>query len=141
MQMFNRKKNLETSSDFHYYLKVRIFKNAWFTRFARKEGIGDDELREVVNQLEAGQADADLGGDVYKQRIARSGEGKSGGYRVIVFFKGEERTFYAYGFAKSDKANISSKELVKLKKQARSLFSMSNVQIEAALKEGVLNEV
>jgi hypothetical protein len=41
---------------------VRIFKNAWFTRFARKEGIAGDELREAVNQIEAGQFDADFGG-------------------------------------------------------------------------------
>ena len=120
---------------------MRIFKNAWFSRFARKENIGDDELREVVGQLEAGRADADLGGDVYKQRLARPGEGKSGGYRIVVFFRSNERTFYAYGFAKSDRANISKKELAKLKKQAYSLFSMSDVQIEAALKEGVLVEI
>ena len=54
-----------------YYLKVRIFKNTWFARFADKEGIKDDELEEAVNQLEAGQADADLGGGVYKVRPAR----------------------------------------------------------------------
>jgi len=41
---------------------VRIFKNTWFTRFADKEDITDGELREIVDQLEAGQADADLGG-------------------------------------------------------------------------------
>ena len=85
---------------------MRVFKNTWFTRFADKEGIADSELKEMVNQLEAGQADADLGGGVYKVRIARSGEGKSGGYRVIVFFRSEERTFFEYGFAKSDRDNI-----------------------------------
>ena len=120
---------------------MRVFKNAWFSRFARKENIGDDELRDIVNQLEAGQADADLGGYVYKQRLARPGEEKSGGYRVIVFFRSEERTFFMYGFAKSDKDNISRKEVVKLKKQAGSLLSMTNVQIESALKEGVLKEI
>jgi len=71
-------KNLEIGSILLYYKKVRTFKNAWFNRFSRKEGISDDELRDVVDLLEKGQADADLGGDVYKQRIARSGEGKSG---------------------------------------------------------------
>ena len=83
---------------------MRIFKNTWFTRFASKEGITDDELREAVNRLEMGQA-ADLGGGVYKVRIARPGEGKSGGYRVIVFFRSEERTFFAYGYAKSKRDN------------------------------------
>ena len=120
---------------------MRIFKNSWFTRFAGKEGITDGELKRAVNQLEAGQADADLGGGVYKVRVARPGEGKSGGYRVIVFFKSEERTFYAYAFAKSVRRNISQKELKKLKRQAGSLLSMSENQIKAALKEGVINEI
>ena len=120
---------------------MRIFKNTWFTRFADKEGVSDSELRETVNQLEARQADADLGGDVYKMRIARPGEGKSGGYRVIVFFRSRERTFFAYGFAKSDRSNISQKELKKLKKQASSLLSMSEDMIKTALKEGVIIEI
>ena len=120
---------------------MRIFKNTWFERFAGKEGIADLELREAVSRLEAGQADANLGGGVYKVRIARSGGGKSGGYRVIVLFRNGERTFFVYGFAKSDRANVSQKELAKLKQLANSLFSMSDVQITSALKEGVLDEI
>ena len=56
---------------------MRIFKNTWFTRFAGKEGITDSELRELTDQLEAGQADVNMGGDVYKILISRPGEGKS----------------------------------------------------------------
>jgi hypothetical protein len=120
---------------------VRIFKNSWFTRFAEKECIADSELRESVDQLESGQADANLGSGVYKIRIARPGEGKSGGYRIIVFFRSEERTFYTYGYAKSARGNISQKELKRLKKQAASLFSMSEDQIKSALKEGTIIEI
>jgi hypothetical protein len=120
---------------------VRVFKYARFSRFTRKEDINDDELLNIVEQLEAGQSDADLGGGVFKMRIARSGEGKSGGYRVIVFFKSGERTFYVHGFAKSDTANISKKELVRAKKQAKTLFTMTDTQIQTALKEGVFEEI
>ena len=56
---------------------MRIFKTTWFTRFAEKEGIADGELRELVDQLEAGQPDADLGGDVYKMRLARPGQARA----------------------------------------------------------------
>ena len=72
---------------------MRIFKNTWFTRFAGKEGITDAELKEEVIRLEAGQADADLGGGVYKLRVARYGRGKAGAYRVIVFFKARSGRF------------------------------------------------
>jgi len=98
-------------------------------------------LREAVNQLEAGQADADLGGDVYKVRVARSGEGKSGGYRVIVFFRSEERTFYEYGFAKADRDNIDQKELRFYKKIAKTKLAMSEKELTDAVNAGELIEI
>jgi hypothetical protein len=120
---------------------VRIFKYPRFNRFAIKEGITDDELQDIVRQLEAGQADADLGGDVYKQRLARPGEGKSGGYRVIVYFKNEFRTFFVYGFSKSDKSNIDKKELKAFKIDAKEDFALTDDEIKAWLKRGTLIEI
>jgi hypothetical protein len=120
---------------------VRIFKYARFSRFAKKEDINDDDLLNILDQLEAGQPDANLGGGVFKMRIARSGEGKSGGYRVIVYFKSGDRTFYVHGFAKSDMANISQRELVRAKRQAKTLFAMTDNQIQAALKERMFEEI
>ena len=119
---------------------MRLFKNTWFTRYAKREGITDAELREAVNQLETGQADADLGGDVYKVRIARSGKGKAGGYRVIVFFRSEERTFFAYGFAKSDRDNINEKQLRNLKLAAKTILKYSDKEIDERVKNGLLIE-
>ena len=120
---------------------MRIFKNTWFSRFAVKEGITDDELKEIVNQLEAGQADVDLGGGVYKMRTARPGEGKSSGYRVIVFFKSEERAFFIYSFAKSDKENIDQGELRAFKADAKVNFALTDEQIKDRLRKGTLIEV
>jgi hypothetical protein len=120
---------------------VRIFKNTRFARFAGKEDISDNELREAVNQLETGQADANLGGNVYKVRIARSGEGKSSGYRVIVLFRSGERTFYVYGFAKSERDNISEKELKDYRKLAKKYFLMTVEQLEEMIKDGQLIEL
>lgn len=120
---------------------MRIFKNIWFTRFADKEGITDGELKEAVNRLEAGQSDADLGGGVFKVRVARSGEGKSGSYRVILFFKREERTFFVYGFAKSDRGNIDEKELRIFKKRAKTTLSLTDDQISDRIRDKVLLEV
>ena len=120
---------------------MRIFKNTWFTRFASKENITDDELREAVNQLESGQADADLGGGVYKIRVARPGEGKSGGYRVIVFFRSEERTFYQYAYPKSSRGNIDQGELRFYKKIAKAKFAMSDHELADAVNTGELIEI
>ena len=117
---------------------MRIFKNKWF---AGKEGIADGELKEAVNQLEAGLADADLGGGVYKVRIARPGEGKSGGYRVIVFFKSGKRTFFVYGFAKSAMGNIGQGDLRIFKERSKDALSMTEAQINDRLRNGTLIEV
>jgi hypothetical protein len=120
---------------------VRVFKNTWFTRFARKENISDEELRKIVKRLEAGQPDVDYGGDVYKMRVARPGEGKSGGYRVIVFFRSEDKTFCHYAYPKSHQGNISEKELKILKRQAKKHFAQSDEQIRRQLINGTLLEI
>jgi len=121
---------------------VRIFKVSRFSRLAEKAGIADYELKDIVeNVLEAGIADADLGGGVYKVRVARPGEGKSGGFRIIVFFKSKKRTFFHYIFAKSVRANISKKELKWFKELAHDAFSMTDEQIELRLKAGTLHEI
>jgi hypothetical protein len=121
---------------------VRVFKNTWFARFAAKEGVTDGELKAVVNDaLEAGQAEADLGGGVYKVRLARPGGGKSGGYRVVVFFKSGERAFFRYGFAKSARANISEKEERNHKRAAKFLLSLNNEQLDALVKAGQYTEI
>jgi hypothetical protein len=121
---------------------VRIFKVSRFTRFAAKEGITDGELKAIVNDvLEAGQAEASLGGGVYKVRVARPGEGKSGGYRVIVYFRSGERTFYVYGFAKSNRGNITQKELRKDKEAAKILLALADEQLDKLVKDGAFIEV
>jgi len=120
---------------------VRVFKYTGFSRFASKEGITDKELLAIVEQLEADQADANLGGNVYKIRVARQGEGKSGGQRVIVYFRNEFRTFFSYGFSKSDRGNISEKELKAFKLDAKKRLSFTDEQIRVRLQDGSLIEI
>ena len=63
---------------------MKIFQNAWFRRFIRKEKISVNMLCDAVERADNGQIDADLGGGVIKQRMARIGSGKSKGYRSII---------------------------------------------------------
>lgn len=120
---------------------MRIFKNGWFQRFARKEKIADAMLVEAVNQAEAGLIDADLGGGLIKQRIARAGGGKSGGYRSIVVFRSGDRAVFLFGFAKSAQANISRADLKLLKQAASEVLTWSDDELNVLATGGVLMEI
>jgi len=121
--------------------KPRVFKTRWFQRFARKEKIGDPVLLDAVARAEKGQVDADLGGGVIKQRIARPGQGKSGGYRTIIFFRRGERAVFVYGFAKSERANIDANEEKRFKEAVRHVLWLSEKQIAELAENGDFVEI
>src|SRR4051794_15032397 len=99
--------------------RLRVFQSKWFQRFARKEEIEDGALLEAVDRAGKGQIDADLGGGVIKQRIARPGQGRSGGYRTIVLFQQGTRAIFMFGFAKSERENITASEEKSFKEAAK----------------------
>ena len=120
---------------------LRVFKNTWFQRFARKERIADAALCDAVMRAEKGQIDADLGGSVLKQRVARPGAGRSGGYRVILLFRAGDRALFAYGFAKSDRGNIGDDELAAFRQLAAEVLAVSEEQLDALVVAGRFMEV
>ena len=120
---------------------MRIFKNAWFARFAQGQKISDAMLCEAIARAERGQVDANLGGDVVKQRIARHGQGKSKGYRAIILLQKRYRAFFVYGFAKSERANISQDEEVQFKKMAKHVLGLSEDQLDILMTKGLFEEV
>lgn len=64
-----------------------IYKTRWFTKWAKKQGITDQALIQSVDEIDQGLASADLGGSVYKKRVAMQGQGKRGATRVILAYK------------------------------------------------------
>ncbi|WP_439710729.1 type II toxin-antitoxin system RelE/ParE family toxin [Brucella anthropi] len=121
--------------------RVRVFKNSRFHKFARKEKISDAMLCEAVERAERGQIDADLGAGLIKQRVARPGAGKSGGFRTLVFFRAETRAVFAFGFAKSDMANLDDAEEAYLKKAAKLVLGFADAQMDAEVAAGRMFEV
>ena len=120
---------------------MRIYKNAWFAKFARKERIDDDALCDAIHRAEKGLIDADLDSGLLKQRVAREGAGNSGGYRTLIFFRSGERAIFVAGFAKNDKANLNAVELAELKKASKEYLAFSQLQIDALVKIERLTEV
>jgi hypothetical protein len=120
---------------------VRIFLNAWFARFARKQRISPELLIAAVRRAERGQIDADLGGGVIKQRVARPGQGKSGGYRTIILFRKEQRAFLVYGFAKSGRSNLEPYEEKGFKDLARYVLDLTDAQLAELIRKKQFMEV
>jgi hypothetical protein len=120
---------------------VRIYKTRIFARFACKVKLDDTALAGAVADIERGLISADLGGGVIKQRIARPGGGKSGGFRTIILFRTEIRAVFVYGFEKNAKDNIDAAELAAFRRLVSQLLARDDGEIETALEAGALIEV
>jgi hypothetical protein len=122
---------------------MRVFKNKWFNHWARKEDISDSVLLDAAEEIAAEKVEANLGGCLFKKRLSRTGSGKRGGYRVVVGYKkpNTERIIFLYAFAKSDKANISTKEEAALSLVAEAFVSTGEQQLQGLLATGSIWEV
>ncbi len=121
--------------------RLRVFQSKWFHRFSRKEGIEESALMEAVDRVVAGQIDANLGGGVLKQRIARPGEGKSGGFRTVLLFRQGERAVFLYGFPKSERDNLQADEEKAFKVAAKYVLALTEAQMSALVEKGDFLEV
>ena len=120
---------------------MRVFKLPAFARFARREGITDRRLAEAISLLEQGLVDADLGGGLVKQRIARPGKGKSGRFRTVIAYRQGRRAVFLFGFAKSERDNLSLIQLADLKRTAADVLKRGDANIAKDLQSGDLQEV
>jgi len=120
---------------------MRIYKSKWFNKWADKEGLTDEALKDAVAEMEDGLIDADLGGHVFKKRAAIEGQGKIGGLRTILAFKVDNKAFFMFGFPKNTQDNINSKELKTFKRMAKELLGYSDAELKKAVKAGSMIEV
>lgn len=120
---------------------MRVFRNGWFRKFARKQRISEAALCEAVARIQAGLVDADLGGGLLKQRVAREGGGRSGGYRTLLAFRVETRAVFVFGFAKSDQDNVSEDDERELKKLAKLVLGFDEDEMDRLVAAGMFDEV
>ena len=118
-----------------------VYQTKQFARFARRARLTDDDLWQSAQRANEGLIDADLGGGVIKQRIARKGEGKSGGSRTILLFRQGDRAVFVDGFEKKDQANISLSDLQKYRALAKYVFALSEVAWNESVRTGVFIEI
>jgi hypothetical protein len=120
---------------------MKILKRKDFARWQAGEKLPDVALCKAVKEMESGLVDADLGGFLYKKRVARPDGGKSGGYRTLVSARIGTRYVFLHGFPKSAKANITQGEKKALQYAGRVFLELSAAALSKALQAGVLLEV
>ena len=120
---------------------MRIFLTRGVERFARRQRIADANLGEAIERAERGIIDADLGGGLIKQRVARPGQGRSGGFRMIVAYRAAGRAVFLYAFAKNDRDNIDDDELEALRTIGANWLAASAELVGQAIEDGDLKEI
>jgi len=120
---------------------MRIFITKPFARLMKRERLAPRHILEVTARIEKGLIDADLGGGLIKQRVARQGQGRSGGYRFLIAYKMDERIIFLTGFAKSERENIDDDQVKTLKQIGGLWLAAAEGMIERALALGELEEV
>lgn len=117
---------------------LSVYKTKTFARFAKQARITDADLWNSALLANRGSIDADLGGGILKQRIARSGEGKSGGSRTILVFRREDRAVYVFGFEKKDRDNIDQRQFKVLRNLAKLLLGYDADEMKRQVEAGEL---
>lgn len=95
----------------------------------------------AIADASQGLIDADLGGGVLKQRIARQRGGKSGGFRTIILFRLRERAFFVHGFARNEQDIVRDDELAIFKTLAAEMIAYDDEVLSRATANGTLMEV
>jgi hypothetical protein len=121
--------------------EMSVLKRKEFARWQASERLPDDALCKAVKEMENGLVDADLGGLLYKKRVARPGGGKSGGYRTVLSARIGDRYVFLHGFAKKDRANITQGEKKALQFAGKVFLNLSPADLTKAVQAGVLVEV
>ena len=120
---------------------MRAFKTKSFARWARGERLDDARLCTAIRELESGLWDANLGGHVYKKRLASAQQGKRGAYRTLLAYRQGGTAVFLFGFAKNVRSNVSEREQEALKKLAKLYLSFTPEQWKTAVISGELIEV
>ena len=69
------------------------------------------------------------------------GQGKRGGYRVLVATNFGERWVFMFGFAKNERDNIDDEELRLMKRIAVAFLGLNDAKLREAVTAGELMEI
>jgi hypothetical protein len=115
---------------------MRVYLTRSCDRDAKRDGISDEDCEEAIRKAEKGLIDADLGGGLIKQRIARGNQGAARGSGAVVFYRTRALAVFLHIFPKSHKANLSKSELAEYLKECSRNFPKMNFSNYGPQKDG-----
>lgn len=120
---------------------MRILATRYFARWTKHDKVSNKKIQGAIDELQNGLHDGNLGGDIYKKRIAINNRGKRDGGRTIIAFKAGNNIFCLQGYPKSKKENITDEELTSFRKIAKDYFSRDETEIDVLIEIDELIEV
>ena len=134
-------KKLDTIAPSAIIKSMKILATKQLSKWSKKNDVSIEDLFSAAEEVVNGDFEANLGGHIIKKRVAINSGGKSGGARMILFFRARERLIYIHGFKKNEKANITDTELKAFKGLAKIFEVMTEDQINQSIKSGYFIEV
>ena len=116
---------------------MKKLKTKWIAKWAKKSKVDDKNLILAIGDLENGLSSYNLGGGLFKVRVASKDSGKSGGFRTLIVYKKDDKAVIVYAFAKKEQENLSTSELLAFKTLSKDILSQSDSDLDKAIEQGV----
>ena len=116
---------------------MKKLKTKWFSKWAKKQRLSDAKLLLAIDDMQNNLSSVNLGGGLYKVRVASENLGKSSAYRTIVVYRENDRAIMVYGFMKKEKENLSSDELKSFKTLSKDILKLNEEELIRAISKNV----
>lgn len=120
---------------------MKKLKTKWFSKWARKQKISDAKLLRAIGDMENNLSRVNLGGGLFKVRVASENAGKSSAYRTIVVYHKDDRAVMIYGFMKKEQDNLSSDELKSFKTLSKDILRLNDEALTKAIEKNVFVKI
>ena len=120
---------------------MKKLKTKWFNKWAKKQKISDARLLRAIEDMQNNLSSVNLGGGLFKVRVASGNVGKSSAYRTIVVYREDDRAVMVYGFMKKEQENLSPDELKNFKILSKDILRLNNGLLTRAIEENVFVKI
>ena len=120
---------------------MKKLKTKWFSTWSRKQKISDIKLLSAIEDMENDLSSVNLGGGLFKVRVASENSGKSSAYRTIVVYREDDRAVMIYGFMKKEQENLLTDELKNFKTLSKDILRLNDESLTKAIENNVFVKI